>query len=286
MARRLRLPRFSRWVLPVVVLLVAGSTRAQDAALPSQEPLHELPQYLKAKLSSQDQSLFSRLLNMNIEAGWAYMRTRGYPRNFVSAIRPVEPTMRFAGRARTMRYLPYREDLHEKFEGLQLNYRSAEDTEPGDVLVFDFGGELQSSPSGDVTSTRAMVRGAAGVVVDGAMRDVPSFVEMGLPLFTKDGRGHASAMQPLMMSWDYQIPVRIGDVTVVPGDYLVGALHGVLVIPAHLLNEVLEYAEYHSERETFQRMLLLQGESMIGVYPPSQGTLRRFDEWRKSKRNP
>ena len=46
-----------------------------------------------------------------------------------------------------------------------------------------------------------------------------------------------------MMSWDYQVPVRIGDVTVIPGDYLVGALHGILVIPAHIVEDVLADAE-------------------------------------------
>ena len=145
------------------------------------------------------------------------------------------------------------------------------------------GGEMESSPSGDVTSTRAMVNGAAGIVVDGTMRAIPAFITMGLPLFTRDGKGHASAVSPLSMSWDYQVPVRIGKVTIIPGDYLVGALHGVLVIPAHMVEDVLEHAEFHTEREEFQRMLLLQGESMIGVYPPNDETLQRFEEWRKSR---
>ncbi len=277
MSRRLHLFGSKTWIALGCVAFVAALSQAQTTAR------YELPEYLKAKLGPEDRELFTRLLNINIESGWSYMRTRGYPRNFISDVRPVVPSMRFVGRARTMRYLPYRKDLHEKFEGLQLNYRSAEDTEAGDVLVFDCGGELEASPSGDVTATRAMVRGAAGVVVDGAMRDIPAFVEMGLPLFTRDGRGHAAAVSPLTMSWDYQVPVRIGDVTVAPGDDLVGALHGVLVIPAHMVDEVLEYTELHSEREEFQRMLLLNGESMVGVYPPNEETLRRFEEWRKNK---
>ena len=278
------LPGFALAML--VVSLATTGIEAQTPVEPSQPPALELPQHLKTKLSSEDQVLLTQLLNINIESAWAFMRTRGYPRSFINAIQPVVPSMRFAGRARTMRYLPYRQDLDEQIEGLQLNYRSAEDTEPGDVLVFDIGGELESSPSGDVTSTRAMVRGAAGIVVDGAMRDVPAFVEMGLPLFTRDGRGHASSVTPLMMSWDYQVPVRIGDVTVIPGDYLVGALHGILVIPAHIVEDVLADAELHSEREEFQRMLILNGESMIGVYPPNEETLQRFEEWRKRRPQP
>ena len=284
MPLRTFLPGFA--LATIVGLLATVDVEAQTPIEPSPPTALELPQRLTATLSSEDQVLLTRLLNINIESAWAFMRTRGYPRNFISAIQPVVPSMRFAGRARTMRYLPYRQDLDEQIEGPQLNYRSAEDTEPGDVLVFDIGGELESSPTGDVTSTRAMVRGAAGIVVDGAIRDVPAFVEMGLPLFTRDGRGHASSVAPLMMSWDYQVPVRIGDVTVIPGDYLVGALHGILVIPAHIVEDVLSDAELHSEREEFQRMLILSGESLIGVYPPNQETLRRFEEWRARRPQP
>ena len=278
------LPRFALAML--LISLATAHVEAQTPTESSQPPALELPPQLNPKLSSEDQVLLTRLLNINIESAWAFMRTRGYPRSFISAIQPVVPSMRFAGRARTMRYLPYRQDLAEQIEGPQLNYRSAEDTEPGDVLVFDIGGELESSPTGDVTSTRALVRGAAGIVVDGAIRDVPAFVEMGLPLFTRDGRGHASSVAPLMMSWDYQVPVRIGDVTVIPGDYLVGALHGILVVPAHIVEDVLADAELHSEREEFQRMLILNGEPMIGVYPPDEETLQRFEDWRKRRRQP
>jgi regulator of RNase E activity RraA len=64
----------------------------------------------------------------------------------------------------------------------------------------------------------------------------------------------------------------------VPGDYIVGAIHGILVIPAHMVEEVLADAEHHTLREDFQRQLLLEGRSMIGVYPPNEETLKAFEE--------
>ena len=70
----------------------------------------------------------------------------------------------------------------------------------------------------------------------------------------------------------------MGDVTIVPGDYIVGAVHGILVIPAHLVEEVLEECEYKSLREDFQRKLLMEGRSMIGVYPPNEETQKAFKE--------
>jgi regulator of RNase E activity RraA len=57
--------------------------------------------------------------------------------------------------------------------GPQLNYRAPEEAQPGDVLVFDAGGETHATVTGVMTTTRLIMRGGAGVVVDGCMRDIP-----------------------------------------------------------------------------------------------------------------
>jgi regulator of RNase E activity RraA len=270
----------------LVFILCAGASSAKLAEVDFDHPKHELPKYLVEVLSDEDRELFTRLLNINIESAWGYLRNHGYPYSFTNAVEPVADDMRLVGRARTGRYLPYRQDLVDQYKEFQLNYRSAEDTQPGDVIVFDLGGDIGSSPSGDVTSTRAMVKGCSGIVVYGAMRDVPAFINMGLPLFTLNGKGHAGAVRPGLTSWDYQTPVQVGDITIVPGDYIVGAVHGILVIPAHMVEAVLEYAEHHTIREDFQRDLLLEGRSMIGVYPPDEETLKAFEEHlQKMKKN-
>lgn len=261
----------------VLACLLAVTAVAQPSRLSAAHPRHELPKYLAEALSAPDRDLFTRLLNINIEAAWGYLRTRGYPYSFTNEVGPVAAHMRLVGRARTGRYLPFRQDLADAYKEHQLNYRSAEDTNPGDVIVFDTGGEMESSPSGDITSLRAVVLGCAGIIVEGVMRDTSAFIEMGLPLFTRDGKGHAAGVKPGLSSWDYQIPVRVGKVTIVPGDYIVGAPHGILVIPAAMVNEVLEHAEQHARMEEFQRSLLLEGHSMIGIYPPNEKTREAFE---------
>ena len=187
------------------------------------------------------------------------------------------------GRARTMRYLPNRKDVRDKLyaAGPQLNYKSAEEAQPGDVLVFDAGGETRAGVSGGVTTIRFLVRGGAGLVIDGAMRDVPELEAM--PIQTYMRRGHASSVAPLMMSVDYQVPVRIGSVTVIPGDILVGESTGILVIPAAIAEKVANTALEHDEQEEFQRELLLKGESIVGVYPMNDATRKRFEEWKAKK---
>ena len=87
------------------------------------------------------------------------------------------------------------------------------------------------------------------------------------------------------MSVDYQVPVRIGSVTVTPGDILIGEDHGILVIPAPVVDKVLERAMEHDEQEDFQRSLLLQGQPIYGVYPTlNEANRRKFEELKKQKK--
>ena len=224
--------------------------------------------------------LFDKLMRVGLESAWSLVTAEGYPQNFINELSPLKANTRMVGRARTMRYLPNRKDVRDKLyaAGPQLNYKSAEEAQPGDVLVFDAGGETRAGVSGGVTTIRFLVRGGAGLVIDGAMRDVPELEAM--PIQTYMRRGHASSVAPLMMSVDYQVPVRIGSVTVIPGDILVGESTGILVIPAAIAEKVANTALEHDEQEEFQRELLLKGESIVGVYPMNDATRKRFAEWK------
>ena len=242
-----------------------------------------MPAYIQERLSPQDRVLFDKLMRVGLESAWSLVTAEGYPQNFINELTPLKSNMRMVGRARTMRYLPNRKDVRDKLyaAGPQLNYKSAEEAQPGDVLVFDAGGETRAGVSGGVTTIRFLVRGGAGLIIDGAMRDVPELEAM--PIQTYMRRGHASSVAPIMMSVDYQVPVRIGSVTVIPGDLLVGESTGILVIPAAIAEKVVDKALEHDEEEEFQRGLLLQGESIVGVYPMNEATRKRFQEWKKTK---
>jgi regulator of RNase E activity RraA len=244
-----------------------------------------VPAHVAEKLSPADRVLFGKLMRVGLEAAWSAVTQEGYPLCFINELTPLNSDRRLVGRARTARYLPNRKDLREKLyaAGPQLNYRTAEESQPGDVLVFDAGGERRSTVSGAMVTTRFLVRGGAGILVDGCMRDVPDLAAMPLAVYLRCG--HASSVSPLMMSVDYQVPVRIGDVTVMPGDILVGERHGVLVIPASIVDRVLDKAMEHDEQEEFQRKLLLEGEPIYGVYPNlNEANQRKFEEWKKRTR--
>src|SRR5690348_11109578 len=104
-------------------------------------------------------------------------------------------------------------------------------------------GAPRSTVSGAITTTRFLMRGGSGIVVDGCMRDVPDLTAMPISIYLRCG--HASSVSPILMSVDYQVPVRIGGVTIIPGDILVGEDHGILVIPASIVTKVLVQAMQH-----------------------------------------
>ncbi len=243
-------------------------------------PIFEVPAYVLDKLNSSDRALFQKLARVGLESVWAQLESRGYEQCFINELDALHPDRRLVGRARTIRYLPTRPDLRERIYSSQkqLNYVSAEEAQPGDVLVFDAGGDTRSAVSGDVTTLRFLVRGGAGMIVDGAMRDMPDLAGMPFQVYTR--RGQAAAVRPHLMSVDYQVPVRIGDVTVAPGDILLGESHGVLVIPAALAEEVVDAALEKDAFEDFQRKLLLEGRSIEGVYPPSDAVKKEYQRMR------
>jgi regulator of RNase E activity RraA len=241
--------------------------------------------YLPEKLSAADRALFSSLAKAELEALWAAVVAEGYPTPFINDLEALHPDRKMVGRARTIRYLPNRKDLREKIyaAGPQLNYKSSEEAQPGDILVFDAGGETRSAVTGVMTTTRFFARGGSGMIADGAFRDVPAMAKMPIQVYMR--RGHAAAVSPVMMSVDYQVPVRIGGVTVIPGDILVGERHGILVIPAEIAAKVAERAMATVEREEFQHELLLKGASIYDVYPRlSKEKQKQFEQWKAKRR--
>lgn len=270
----------------IPLLLICYWASAQNAKLEIEVLEHKLPAHVIEKLSAEDRDLFSKLMGLELESVWAAVTAEGYPNCFINELTPLKPGSRMVGRARTVRYLPNRKDLRDRLYAAgpqsQLNYKSSEEAQPGDVLVFDAGGETRSAVTGSITATRFMVRGGTGMIADGAFRDVPVLAVMPLQVYMR--RGQAAGVSPIQMSVDYQVPVRIAGVTVVPGDILLGDTHGILVIPALIAQKVVQRAMATVEREEFQRQLLLSGESLYNVYPDlSEANKKNYEEYRKRK---
>src|SRR5438105_13000494 len=191
---------------------------------------------------------------------------------------------RMVGEAFTLRYIPAREDVDQlgAFEGRGHPQREAiEACPPGHVLVMDARRDASAATGGDILMTRLMVRGTAGIVTDGGLRDTPTIEKLDFPVYC----GSRSAPLNLVRhhAVDAQVPVGCGGVAVYPGDVLVGDGEGVVVIPAKMGDEVAKEADAQTQFEDWVEARVKEGGSMFGLYPPSAETKAEYEAW-KAKR--
>jgi regulator of RNase E activity RraA len=152
---------------------------------------------------------------------------------------------------------------------------------PGHVLVIDCRGEARVASGGQILTTRLKVRGAAGLVSDGPVRDSGAISAMDFPVYC------VGASAPLNLihhhAIDLNVPIGCGGVAGYPGDIMVGDDEGVAVIPRHLADEVARDAFEQEKMEAFILERIENGAALPGTYPPSAQTREAFAAWRKHR---
>jgi regulator of RNase E activity RraA len=215
---------------------------------------------------------------------------RGLRNQFIQDVRPVN-TQRDAkapnmvGEAFTLRYIPAREDLNpiSVFQDREHPQRKAVETcPPGAVFVIDSRKDPRAASAGSILVTRLMKRGVAGIVTDGGFRDSPEIALLGIPAY--HCRPSAPTNLTVHQALDINVPIGCGDAPVWPGDVIVGDGEGVVVIPAHLADEIADEATEMTAFEDFVTERVQQGDSILGLYPPTDERNREeFAAWRKAR---
>jgi len=188
------------------------------------------------------------------------------------------------GPAFTMRSIPAREDLDQisAFDNPDHPQRKAiESVPPGHVLVLDCRGEKRVASGGQILTTRLKVRGAAGLVSDGALRDSTAIADMDFPVYCAGGAAPLNLL--LHHALEQNVPIGCGGVAVYPGDVIVGDGEGVVVIPAHLAADVAEQAVEQEKMEVFILERVQAGAKLAGTYPPNEETKAAFAKWRQER---
>ncbi len=211
---------------------------------------------------------------------------RGLRNQFIQDVRPLNANLpNMVGEAYTLRYIPAREDLNQitVFQDRSHPQRKAvEECPPGSVMVIDSRKDARAASAGGILVTRLMKRGAAGVVTDGGFRDSPEIGEMTFPAY--HSRPSAPTNLTLHQAIDINVPIGCGDAAVWPGDVVVGDREGVIVIPAHLADEIAAEATEMTVFEDFVIDMVQQGRSILGLYPPTEEKSKTdFAVWRKAK---
>ena len=228
-------------------------------------------------------SLLNKLRSISMEAAWAVLYERGFQNCFISGLEVLQPERIMVGRARTMRYVPFRPDLASELEpeGPQLHKEVVEQSKQDDILVVDSFGCRTAGFAGDIILTRFVKRGGSGVTVDGSVRDLSFLKQIQLPVYTR--ATHAAYSLNQIIALEENIPVQIDGVCVLPGDYLFGDGEGVLVIPQNIITDILEEASDIDRKERFIRSKLESGASLQEAYPLNDKLLTEFELWKRTR---
>jgi regulator of RNase E activity RraA len=206
---------------------------------------------------------------------------RGFRNVFIQGARPLKPGQRLAGPASTLRYIPSREDLDgiEVFRDPRHPQRVAvEEIPPGAVLVMDCRGDVSVASAGSILATRMQVRGAAGIVTDGGLRDATGIAKLDMPAWCSGASAPTNLIKHHAL--DINAPIGCGGVPVYPGDIMVGDDDGVVCIPAHLADDIARDAVEMERFEDFVLEEVKGGASIIGLYPATDPETRsRYETW-------
>lgn len=228
-----------------------------------------------------DDALRDRLGNVAVATLAQLMRKRGLDNVSIDGLRPTQPGRRLVGTARTLRYLPGREDLFASHgRGYNAQKRLFDDLKPGEVVVIDARQEGGAGTLGDVLALRAHHLGGAGVVTDGAIRDTDAITEVGIPTYFANP--HPAVLGRRHVPWAADETVACGGTTVQPGDVIVGDGDGVLVIPPSLVGDLVAEAEEQEAGEEFIARMVAAGHPVQGLFPMNAEWRARFEAEREA----
>ncbi|MGO4472011.1 fumarylacetoacetate hydrolase family protein [Arthrobacter sp. M-10] len=240
-----------------------GSREA--AGLPAVVPV--LTPELKKKLESVATATLS-----------SQLRKRGLNNVSIDGLQATRPDRRVVGLARTLRYVPNREDLFTTHGGgFNAQKRAIDSVNEGEILVMEARGEKGTGTVGDILALRAQMRGAAAIITDGGVRDYSAVAGLDMPTYFANP--HPAVLGRRHIPWDTDITIACGGATVQPGDIIVADSDGILVIPPAIADELVDECIAQEKEEAFIFEMVKQGNSVDGLYPMNAQWRARYQEW-------
>ena len=211
----------------------------------------------------------------------AALRKRGYVDIFIDGVHPNHEGDTILGTAKTLRFIPFRPDLFKEYAGgFNAQKRAFDTVNEGEVLVVEARGIPTTGTVGDVLALRAQVRGAAGIVTDGGVRDFAAVQEFSIPVFSQGA--HPSVLGRRHVPWETDVTIACGGAAVQPGDIIMGDRDGVIVIPPFLLAEVAAEAAAQEEADAWVAAQVANGAAVDGLFPMNAEWRARYEAERAS----
>lgn len=233
-----------------------------------------------------------REMGLEVEEAWGLLRQKGYTNQYEANWQVLLPEKRLVGRAFTVQFMPTRPDLAEAVQkeatekGLgQLRNQTAIDMlQSGDVVVVDLFGKVEGGTFvGDKLAYYVQKTTGTGLVVDGALFYLSRIQKTGMPAYYRGT--HPGSLTNVMLT-GVNVPIRIGDAIVMPGDIVLGDRDGILFIPPQLVEEVIESARTQRLRDEWVKKKFDTGKYKSGeIYgrPTDPALLKEFEEFIKQK---
>ncbi|MCU1257262.1 MAG: hypothetical protein JWO80_147 [Bryobacterales bacterium] len=221
-------------------------------------------------------ALLEKCKGLSIEEVWAVVKERNFNHQFAGDFKIMHPEMKLVGRAVTVQFMPMRPDLQKASDpntggnGPRIagHQRFIDSLQPGDVAVVDLFGKVEGGTIvGDNLATAIWNATKTGLVVDGAIRDAEGIFPMGMPVYYKGVHPSALDYQSVMLT-GVNVPVKIGEATVMPGDVVFGDRGGLYFIPPALVKEVVDKAEVTHIHDEWTKMKFATGKyKSSDIYP-------------------
>jgi 4-hydroxy-4-methyl-2-oxoglutarate aldolase len=258
-------------------------TREQLIELTAQNPFERFPDG-RPKVPD---SLIERAKGMSVEEVFAILPNRGFKNQYEDGFQILYPKKKMVGRAFTLQFMPQRPDLDTvvNAKGRVYNQTAIDMIQPGDVLVVDlFGKGTDGTIVGDnLFYYLAKTAKAAGLVVDGAVRDLEGISEIEMPAYFR--KSHPSYLTNVTIT-GINVPVRIGGATVMPGDLVVGDSEGIYFIPPNLVQATVDNADTVHIHDEWTRKKFDEGKyksSEIYGSPKDPALKKEYDEYLKKR---
>ncbi|MET0871841.1 MAG: fumarylacetoacetate hydrolase family protein [Paeniglutamicibacter terrestris] len=206
------------------------------------------------------------------------LRKRGLNNVSVDGLQATKGMKKVIGTARTLRYVPNREDLFKTHGGgYNAQKRVIDDIGPGEILVMEARGEKGSGTLGDILAMRTQVRGAEAIITDGGVRDLDAVAALDIPTFHNGA--HPAVLGRKHVPWDTDVAVGCGGTTIVPGDIVIADADGILVIPPHLAAEIADEVVESERQDTFVFLNVKNGHQIKGLFPMNADWKAKYNAW-------
>jgi len=277
-------------VLSINNLIYAQEVAMSKASLIALTPKWDGERFPDGRPRVSDE-LLQRLKSITLEQAWSVLKGEGYHHQLEQGWETIHTGQVLVGRVLSAQYMPLRPEIRKELvkEGEKAGRIGDMVSWPidllqkGDVYVADSYGKHNDGPIiGDNLATSIITRSGNGVVFNGTVRDVEGLRT--IPGFTSFFRGSHPSYQQEMMLTGINVPIRIGPVTVVPGDVVLGKQDGVMFIPPHLVEKVVKAGELVQLRDQFGHQRLKEGKytpgQIDGKWTPEIDN--DFAAWRKT----